>query len=45
MKQVTVIYDTSTHTWNAMHNGLCVFYGSADDLDKWLDNSNEYEED
>ena len=44
MKQVKVVYDTGSHTWNAMCDGLCVFYGTADQVDKWLKNSNEYEE-
>lgn len=45
MKKVTVTFDTSTSTWNVMHGNECVFYGNAFEVDIWLDNSNEYEED
>ena len=44
MKKVTVAYDTGNKTWNAMYKDVCVFYGSADELDRWLDESTEYEE-
>lgn len=43
-KQVTVTFDTHTQTWNVMHGKNCVFYGDAFEVDRWLENSNVYEE-
>lgn len=44
MKQIKTTYDTNIHKWVAYLGWVHLFAGSADGLDQWLDNSNEYEE-
>lgn len=40
--QVFSTYDTTFDTWNIMDmNNQCLFYGSIDELEEWLDEHKE----
>ena len=44
MKQAKVTYDTKKGKWIAYDGWLQLVSGTADQVDQWLKNSNEYEE-
>ena len=46
MVQIYYTYDTQYNTWNAMNmNNICLFYGNAFELDKWvIKNKDKYYE-
>ena len=44
MIKIYVTYDTNTFTWNVMNNKECLFYGTAEQVDTWLKQNDEYKE-
>ncbi|MCG6202706.1 hypothetical protein [Psychromonas antarctica] len=44
--KVFSLYDTINQTWNIMDmNNLCLFFGTIDELEEWLDtNKDKYQE-
>ena len=45
MTSVYVTFDTAFATWNVMNeNGNCEFYGTADELDLFLEENKQFNE-
>jgi hypothetical protein len=46
MTHIYTTFDSHNRTWNAMNmDNICLFYGSVDELEEWLDENkrNYYE--